>query len=72
MYLSDFIFIAHICAGAIIGKGLRACKFMIRGGSSDYVAMASYLSREASNWTGDCSNRSIEGLELDLEAHIPW
>ena len=53
MDLPNLVFVSSISAWDVVRKGFVICKFMVGRGGSDNIAMASYLTGEASDWAGD-------------------
>ena len=53
MDLSDLVFVSSISAWAVVCEGLVICEFMVGRGGSDNIAMACYLTGEASNGASD-------------------
>ena len=76
-YLLDLVFISSVRAGDVVGKWLGARKFVVGGGRSDNVALASYLPGEPLNGPGDlfsshreCSSKQGSELQDQLEVHV--
>ena len=51
--LPDLVFVSSISAWTVVREGVEICEFMVGRGSSDDIAMACYLTGEASDWTSD-------------------
>lgn len=52
-HLLHFPFIALVCPGDVICKGLWASEVMVAAGRGDNVALTSDLAGEAGHWAGD-------------------
>ena len=57
----DFVLVALVGAGSVVGEGFRAGEFVVGGGRGDDVAVAGYLAGEAGNGAGDFAGIWVSG-----------